>query len=1342
MSIFRGTGGTGDGTNDATISEVTAKALLATTAASEAADSAASALSSAELATIKAAEAEASSQGVEIYATNSAASAVESAASAVESASSAASALTSETNAATSATASATSATAALASETAASASESAAAVSATTATTKAAEAATSATSASTSASTATTKASEAATSASNAATSETNAATSATSAATSATASSTSAAASATSATEAAASASSAALSEANIATEVSTAIADLVDSAPLTLDTLNELAAALGDDPNFATTVTNSIATKLPLAGGAMTGPITTNSTFDGRDVSVDGTKLDGIEANATADQTALEIKTAYESNADTNAFTDADETKLDGIEASATADQTAAEIKTAYESNADTNAFTDADHTKLDGIEASATADQTANEILTAVKTVDGSGSGLDADTVDGIQASSFVRSDVDDTMAGDLLMDSANAEINIKSGAAGTSGAVNWTFNTTGTNYASIKLPYDTRASTGLHIDSGYPITLDATTSMRFDISGSEKMRIDASGNLGLGTSAPERKLHIFNGESGALASNANSALVIEDDANAYISFLTPNFLEAGLLFGDSADNDAGSLTYNHLINRMSFRAGGASVLSIESTGIDVTGTATMDGLTVGDGHTIGEDLFDNLLIEASSGEGIRLVDNHATNPLTVDSNVGFRVQTILGTDRFFVDNSNGDISFYEDTGTTAKFFWDASAESLGIGTSSPSAKLEISGVKNTSEIRLSSTTNDSSWATNDYFGKLSFYSADASAAGAGIKGSIVSATTSSSGATPHMAFNVASTSSNEIKRMRIDASGNVLVGKTSASSNTIGFEAKPDGFIAATRSNNTVAIFNRTTADGSIVDFRKEGTSVGGIGVALSDNLYLSGVDAGIGCGTGNIYPATATGQPSDNDTDLGTSSTRFKDLYLSGGVRGNTLTFSNLSGAEKMRLFSNGNVSIGTTSSLGKLTVSNNGAEGIEFFPANFTNGNTVQHYNRSGAAYLTSKTIALDHRFDTSGTERMRIDSSGNLLVGKSATGTGTVGAELRANGFNAFVRDGGEVMNINRLSSDGTIIDFRKDSSTVGSIGTKSADLYIGKDASGLLFDVTGADGIRPFNTTTQSETDNTLDLGSTSSRFKDLYLSGDVRAGNRVYIQGSTTNYLGQGPYSSTNLAINFGNALFFYSGTTQLAFLSPNTANFTNQIVADKSAATTGTASATTISRGTVNTTTGYNPQNFHITFQNGGNVTKGSISSSHYATIYSTSSDYRLKEDLQPISNATERLLALNPVNFKWIDGQERSDGFIAHELQEHLPEAVTGEKDATTEVTETVVAEDGTETEVTTTVPEMQGIDQSKLVPLLVKTIQELEARITALENA
>ena len=90
--------------------------------------------------------------------------------------------------------------------------------------------------------------------------------------------------------------------------------------------------------------------------------------------------------VEDGATADQTNTEIKTAYEANSDTNAFTDDDHTKLDGIEDSAKDDQTASEIKTLYESNSDTNAFEDADHTKLDGIEASATADQTASEIKT--------------------------------------------------------------------------------------------------------------------------------------------------------------------------------------------------------------------------------------------------------------------------------------------------------------------------------------------------------------------------------------------------------------------------------------------------------------------------------------------------------------------------------------------------------------------------------------------------------------------------------------------------------------------------------------------------------------------------------------------------------------------------------------------------------------------------------------------------------------------------------------------------------------------------------------------------------------------------------------------
>ena len=85
---------------------------------------------------------------------------------------------------------------------------------------------------------------------------------------------------------------------------------------------------------------------------------------------------TKLNGIEAGATAGRTAAEIRTLVGSASDSNVFTDAEKTKLSGIETGATADQTGAEIKTAYEGEADTNAFTDAEQTKLSGIEAGAT------------------------------------------------------------------------------------------------------------------------------------------------------------------------------------------------------------------------------------------------------------------------------------------------------------------------------------------------------------------------------------------------------------------------------------------------------------------------------------------------------------------------------------------------------------------------------------------------------------------------------------------------------------------------------------------------------------------------------------------------------------------------------------------------------------------------------------------------------------------------------------------------------------------------------------------------------------------------------------------------------
>jgi len=112
---------------------------------------------------------------------------------------------------------------------------------------------------------------------------------------------------------------------------------------------------------------------------------------------------------------------------------------------------------------------------------------------------------------------------------------------------------------------------------------------------------------------------------------------------------------------------------------------------------------------------------------------------------------------------------------------------------------------------------------------------------------------------------------------------------------------------------------------------------------------------------------------------------------------------------------------------------------------------------------------------------------------------------------------------------------------------------------------------------------------------------------------------------------------------------------------------------------------------------------------------------------GNISVTSSATSFNTSSDYRLKENVADLTGATTRLKQLEPKRFNFIaDADTTVDGFLAHEVQSVVPEAITG--------THNEVDDDGN--------PVYQGIDQSKLVPLLVATIKELEARITALEGA
>ena len=134
----------------------------------------------------------------------------------------------------------------------------------------------------------------------------------------------------------------------------------------------------------------------------------------------------------------------------------------------------------------------------------------------------------------------------------------------------------------------------------------------------------------------------------------------------------------------------------------------------------------------------------------------------------------------------------------------------------------------------------------------------------------------------------------------------------------------------------------------------------------------------------------------------------------------------------------------------------------------------------------------------------------------DNATSTAMTLDASGNVLVSKTAAGSGTAGIQLESGGRGGFTKNGAYVTFQNRLSSDGEISRFMKDGTTVGVIGSY-AGVYtnIGTSNVGLMFN-TGATAVIPHNMSTNTPSDNTINLGQAGYRWKDLYLSGGVYLG----------------------------------------------------------------------------------------------------------------------------------------------------------------------------------------------------------------------------------
>jgi len=415
------------------------------------------------------------------------------------------------------------------------------------------------------------------------------------------------------------------------------------------------------------------------------------------------------------------------------------------------------------------------------------------------------------------------------------------------------------------------------------------------------------------------------------------------------------------------------------------------------------------------------------------------------------------------------------------------------------------------------------------------------------------------------------------------------------------------------------------------------------------------------------------------------------------------------ELIYSGASKGWVLVADSVYGTEAVpaggAIYDDGtNVGIGTTSPNYRLTVAGNTSANTI---AAINNTSNVSRFSfaENATPSNTYTNIEGDARssgylaFRTDDSERMRIISNGNIGVGTSVPAY-----KFEVHGTNPVIRLKGG-------AGFGFLIDQNSTTGLVSQILYEAADLRFGTNSTERVR-ITSAGNIG-VNTTSPQEV----------SGYKFLTFDDTLGSGMVSKVNGTQALFF----YSNVNGSLFSEQRalplIFETSGSERMRMGSDG--RLLIGCTSTPSSSVSGVRisdpiqAACTFSAGSVTTSV------TQLGFINGNGVV-GTIRTDGSSTAYNTSSDYRLKENVIPMSGALDRLSALKPSKFNFIaDPNKTVDGFLAHEVAEVVPEAITGEKDA--------VDENGD--------PIYQGIDQSKLVPLLTAAIQELKAEIETLKT-